>query len=329
MTSGFSAQAFALAVASHRSAAPGRLGSGKAVLPVGARLVAMALALHASNASGLAWPSVRRLEALTGLKRTSVARALAELEQAGLIEVDGALGRGVARWRLVAGMAESPGQPEATPSNSGNSATGVVQRPQSDEATGVVQRPQSGDGDWGRGRTATGGVGGPRLGAWDAPGTPRTPPNGSEEEDEDASGASAGAPAPGVQSRQGRKAGLPEPTPQAARIARKAAAACDSRWAKGAAAPSFGKVDPAGVAAAVQSCLDAGWTEKALLQQADFIGRPSSNATRYVSGYFTKLSSEAPPSRAAAIKAPATHDLRGVDIRALAKPPIIERRKSS
>lgn len=66
-----------------------------------AKLVLLAIADHADD-EGVAWPSIGRIEAFTGLARSSVCRLLDELEAAGLIERKrgGPVGRESTRYRV-------------------------------------------------------------------------------------------------------------------------------------------------------------------------------------------------------------------------------------
>jgi len=73
----------------------------KAAISPTAKLVLLAIADHADD-EGVAWPSIGRIEAFTGLARSSVCRLLDELEAVGLIERKrgGPVGRESTRYRV-------------------------------------------------------------------------------------------------------------------------------------------------------------------------------------------------------------------------------------
>jgi DNA-binding Lrp family transcriptional regulator len=80
-----------------RSIPVGFLMNGRGV-DTSARHVLLVLAMHADNATGLAWPSKSTIAEYTGLSEKTVARCLARLEQSGLITHVGM--RGAKQWLL-------------------------------------------------------------------------------------------------------------------------------------------------------------------------------------------------------------------------------------
>lgn len=66
-----------------------------------ARHVAAAIATHVSDVDGTCWPSDARLSRLTGLGRSTVQRAVAELEAEGAIERSTGAFRGGGRSRII------------------------------------------------------------------------------------------------------------------------------------------------------------------------------------------------------------------------------------
>lgn len=70
-------------------------------LTAGQKLVLLALADKADDKGGRCFPSIDTLEAMTGLRRRSVTRSLADLEQRELISRDRSGGRIVTRYNLA------------------------------------------------------------------------------------------------------------------------------------------------------------------------------------------------------------------------------------
>lgn len=88
-----------------------------------ARLVLLALADHADDEGGNAWPKIATIQAKARLGERTVQTALRELEEAGEIERTGTTTRGVSVWRVTcvrgADSAPHPGQ-SCTPGGAGS-----------------------------------------------------------------------------------------------------------------------------------------------------------------------------------------------------------------